>query len=99
MNREDSDGLDPQHGYGRHPTQSSPRQLTYSEAEIAAILAELNRQVQQPSQLQRWSASTDIPLRRTVASGDLTYVGLAGTDHAGDPIVLMLIEGMWDRAI
>jgi hypothetical protein len=99
MNREDSDGLDPRPRYGRDTTQSALTPPTYSEAEIAAILAELNREVQRPAELQQWSASTELPLRRIVADGDLTYVGLAGTDLAGDPIVLMLIEGEWDRAI
>lgn len=80
-------------------TASPPRPRTHSNSDIAAILAELNATVIDHERLHAWASQSEIPLMRAVASERLTYVRLAGKDASGGYVVLMLLEGAWERAI
>jgi hypothetical protein len=76
-----------------------PRPAAYSDAEIAALLADLQATVTGPRTLRSWSEDTHVRVERVVAGADLMYVRLAGCDHEGSPIVLMLLDRVWERAI
>lgn len=86
-------------GYGAFMTASPPRLRAYTDSAVEAILAELNGAVVDQHRLHAWASESAIPLRRTVATPDLTYVRLAGTDTRGGYIVLMLLDGLWERVI
>ncbi|MGM1030326.1 MAG: hypothetical protein ACQEWM_10765 [Actinomycetota bacterium] len=74
----------------------SPRAV-HSEEEIARILLELAAIATDPESLRSWGQAPGVPLERMVAIETLTYVRLAGRDAHGDPIVLMLLDGAWER--
>ncbi|MFJ6114141.1 hypothetical protein ACIQC8_08505 [Agrococcus sediminis] len=38
-------------------------------------------------------------IARLTAGANLTYIRLAGRDEHGHPIVLMLLDHVWERAI
>jgi hypothetical protein len=76
----------------------SPRRI-YSDDEIYAILLELAAIATDHESLRSWAATPGIELERVVAIETLTYVRLAGHDAEGSPIVLMLLEGMWERVL
>jgi len=80
-------------------TASPPRPKAHSDSDIDAILAELNATVVDHQRLHAWVSESDIPLARVVASERLTYVRLAGKDASGGCVVLMLLDGAWERAI
>ena len=71
----------------------------YSENDIAAVLADLQREVSGTASLQRWQYSTGVPVERVVAGADITYVHLGAQDRTGTQIVLMLRDGIWRRAM
>lgn len=77
----------------------SRRVATYTDADIDAILDDLNATATDPQQVHAWAARSGISVTRAVAIPDLTYVRLAGKDEAGGYIVLMLLDGTWERAI
>ncbi|MGC5075685.1 hypothetical protein [Agrococcus sp. DT81.2] len=72
---------------------------TYTDADVDTILADLNAPVPGHEDLHAWSDRSGIPCKRVVATADLTYVRLAGQDRAGGYIVLMLLDGTWERVI
>ncbi|WP_186808131.1 hypothetical protein [Agrococcus baldri] len=76
-----------------------PRPSAYSSADIAAILADLQATVSGATSLERWTKSSTVPVDRVVAGADLTYLRLTAHDAEGSPIVLMLRERVWQRAI
>ncbi|MET4098132.1 arsenate reductase-like glutaredoxin family protein [Agrococcus sp. UYP10] len=76
---------------------SPPGVKTYSDADIDAILADLTAHVPEQHQLRAWASECGIPVKRVVATPDLTYVRLAGKDETGGYVVLMLLDGMWER--
>lgn len=78
--------------------ETSPSQRdVYSEEEIARILLELAALATDHESLRTWGASPGVQLERLVAIETLTYVRLAGRDAEGQPIVLMLLDGEWER--
>ncbi|MCH1883903.1 hypothetical protein [Agrococcus sp. ARC_14] len=76
-----------------------PRPPAYSSADIAAILADLQATVNEATSLHAWAETSAVPLDRIVAGADLTYLRLRAHDTEGSPIVLMLREQRWQRAI
>jgi hypothetical protein len=77
-------------------TSRSPRAI-HSDEEIARILLQLATLATDHEGLKSWGESPDVPLERMVAIETLTYVRLAGRDAEGEPIVLMLLDGAWER--
>jgi hypothetical protein len=78
--------------------ETSPSQRdVYSDEEIARILLELAALATDHESLRAWGASPGVQLERLVAIETLTYVRLAGRDSTGEPIVLMLLDGEWER--
>lgn len=78
--------------------ETSPSQRdVYSDEEITRILLELAAIATDHESLRAWGASPGVQLERLVAIESLTYVRLAGRDAKGQPIVLMLLDGEWER--
>lgn len=78
--------------------ETSPsRREVYSDEAIARILLELAAIATDHESLRTWGASPAVQLERLVAIESLTYVRLAGRDAQGQPIVLMLLDGAWER--
>jgi hypothetical protein len=78
--------------------ETSPsRRDVYSDEDITRILLELDAVATDHESLRAWRASADVELERLVAIETLTYVRLAGRDAEGQPIVLMLLDGEWER--
>lgn len=80
-------------------TDPPHRSRTYTDSDIDAMLADLNASVIRCEQLADWRGRSGIPIGRAVATPGLTYVRLAGRDAHGGPVVLMLLEDAWERAI
>jgi hypothetical protein len=76
-----------------------PRPPAYSTTDIAAILADLQATVNGATSLHQWAETAAVPVDKIVAGADLTYLRLRARDHEGSPIVLMLRERNWQRAI
>lgn len=72
---------------------------THSDADIDAILADLTANVTEQQQVRSWASESGIPMKRAVATENLTYVRLAGVDDTGGYVVLMLLDGMWERVL
>ena len=68
-------------------------------AQIQEILADLNANVRGLQSLHVWASQRDLDIARLTAGANLTYIRLAGRDERGDPIVLMLLDNVWERAI
>jgi hypothetical protein len=78
--------------------ETSPsRRDVYSDEDISRILLELAAIATDHESLRTWGASPGVELERLVAIETLTYVRLAGRDAEGQPIVLMLLDGEWER--
>jgi len=78
--------------------ETSPsRRDVYSDEEITRILLELAAIATDHESLRAWGASPGVQLERLVAIETLTYVRLAGRDANGQPVVLMLLDGEWER--
>ena len=78
---------------------SPPGLETYTDSDVDAILADLNATVIGHDELHAWADRSGIPLKRVVATPGLTYVRLAGRDGTRGYIVLMLLDGTWERVI
>lgn len=80
--------------------KESPSALgSYTDTDVDAILADLNAAVADHLHLHAWADRSGIALKRVVASPGLTYVRLARQDGTGGYIVLMLLDGTWERVI
>jgi len=77
----------------------SPRPQVFSTADIAAVLSDLQARANDAASLRTWAQDANVAIERVVATDDLTYVRLAARDDDGSPIVLMLLEGVWERAV
>ncbi|MFP5251042.1 MAG: hypothetical protein ACLGHD_01585 [Actinomycetes bacterium] len=73
--------------------------VAYNEAQLEELLLELNRCAHDAEQLRAWAARTTVEIERLMAGESLMYVRLAGGDEHGDAIVLMLLDGVWERAL
>lgn len=71
----------------------------YGESDVAAVLADLQREVSGTTSLQTWQHNTGVPIDRVVSGSDITYVHLGAHDRNGTQIVLMLRDGLWHRAM
>lgn len=69
----------------------------HPEAEIARILLELATEAGDADGLRAWAQRSEVELERVVAIEPLTYVRLTGRDTEGEPVVLMLLDGAWER--
>jgi arsenate reductase-like glutaredoxin family protein len=78
----------------------APRLLrTHTDSDIEAMLIELNEAGVDRQRLRAWVSASGIPVKRVVATPGLTYIRLAGNDSTGGYIVLMLLDGLWQRVI
>ena len=69
----------------------------HAPADIDAILTDLTAHATEHHQVRAWASECGIPCKRVVATPDLAYVRLAGEDETGGYVVLMLLDGMWER--
>lgn len=76
-----------------------PGDAVYSRHDIEAMLADLNGSVTGHASLSRWAERADVRLARVNGGPNLAIVRLHGTDEHARAVVLMLLEGTWERAI
>ncbi|ROR64812.1 hypothetical protein [Agrococcus jenensis] len=77
----------------------SAERSVFAEEDIARILLELAAVATDHTSLRSWAADPGVQLDRVVAMEALTYVRLAVRDEHGEPIVLMLLDGTWERIL
>lgn len=68
------------------------------DACVHELLADLNASGSGVGRLDDLLARSDIETDRIIVGPDVTYVRLAGTAVAGGPVVILLFEGIWERA-
>ncbi len=73
--------------------------VAWTEAQIDELLLELNTRIAGPDQLRAWASDTTVEIDRLTATPTLTYIRLGRTDATGDSIVLMLLDGVWERTL
>ena len=73
--------------------------VAYNEAQLEELLLELNHCAHDAEQLRAWAAHTTVEIERLMAGESLMYVRLAGADEHGGAVVLMLLDGVWERAL
>jgi len=71
----------------------------FSDSQVDELIAELNASVTGLQSLHTWAAQSGLATDRLVESPALTYVRLAARDERGEPIVLMRLEHVWERAL
>ena len=71
----------------------------FSDSQIDELIAELNASVTGLQSLHTWAGRSGLAIHRLVESPALTYVRLVARDERGEPIVLMLLEHAWERAL
>ncbi|WP_143143599.1 hypothetical protein [Agrococcus sp. Marseille-P2731] len=76
-----------------------PALHAHSVIAIDELLAELNVHVRDRAQLQPWIERSDIQMARIVNVPSLTYIRLTHRDEQHVPIVVMLVDGIWERAL
>lgn len=67
--------------------------------QIDRTSADLNASVKGRKSLRVWASQSDPPMSRHVERPGLTHVRLADHDEQHAPIVSMLLEHDWERAI
>lgn len=80
-------------------TQSPALNVALNEAQIDELLLELNAHISGPQELRAWASRTTIDIDRLIATPKLTYIRLVRRDTSGASIVLMLLDGMWERTL
>jgi hypothetical protein len=73
--------------------------VRYTDAQIEELLLELNHEAITAASLPAWVAATAIRVERLTATHVLVYVRLAEHDSHDDRVVLMLLDGAWERAL
>lgn len=79
-------------------TDAAPRLETYTDAQIDAILVDLNANVPRLRTLQAWAEGTATGAIKIREGDDVSYIRLAAHDGAGKPVVLIRIDHLWERA-
>lgn len=79
-------------------TQGSTLHVALNEAQIDELLLELNTRISGAEELRAWASDTTVEIDRLTATPTLTYIRLAQRDHGG-AIVLMLLDGVWERTL
>ncbi|ROR64708.1 hypothetical protein [Agrococcus jenensis] len=79
--------------------EPSPAHVGFSEDHAATIVDELNACAPDAAGLGAWLARTGVETERIVTSTTLTYITLARRSEDGGRIVLMLLDGVWERAL
>jgi hypothetical protein len=69
-----------------------------TDAQVDAILDELNAGDAGLQDLDRWAAQSPIQPDRVIVGPDITYVRLAGRAEHGGAVVLLHFEHSWERA-
>ena len=80
-------------------TPDPGQNVALNEAQIDELLLELNLRISGPEQLRAWASATTVDIDRVTATPTLTYVRLGRPDASGDRIVLMLLDGVWERTL
>jgi len=73
--------------------------VAFNEAQIDELLLDLNTHVTGPEDLRAWASDRTVDIDRLTATHSLTYIRLARHDDHGAAIVLMLLDGVWERAL
>ncbi|GAA1419360.1 hypothetical protein [Agrococcus citreus] len=73
--------------------------VALTEAQIDELLLELNTQITGPEELRAWASHTTVAIDRLTATPTLTYLRLVRRDPSGASIVLMLLDGAWERTL
>ncbi len=73
--------------------------VAFNEAQIDELLLDLNTHVTGPEELRAWASDRMVAFDRLTATPVLTYIRLDRHDDHGVPIVLMLLDGVWERAL
>lgn len=79
--------------------QSPALNVALNEAQIDELLLELNTRISGPEELRAWASHTTVDIDRLTATPTLTYIRLARRDTTGCGIVLMLLDGVWERTL
>ncbi len=69
-----------------------------TDAQVRAILDELNAGDAGLHDLDRWAARSACKPDRVIVGPDITYVRLAGRAEHGGPVILMYVEQAWEQA-
>ncbi|WP_413320290.1 hypothetical protein AA0Z99_05700 [Agrococcus sp. 1P02AA] len=83
----------------REPRDPPPEAALHSDLAIGALLADLNVHVRDHLQLQPWLDRSVVETARVVNMPELTYIRLAQHDADRIPVVVMLLDGIWERAL
>lgn len=75
-----------------------PPPIAYTDAQIRAIVANLNDSVAGVETLRGWVARSRLDPAALGETPDRAYLHLAGVDGHGRPVVLVLEEHRWSRA-
>jgi hypothetical protein len=73
--------------------------VALTEAQIDELLLELNTHISGAEGLRAWASHTTVAIDRLTATPTLTYIRLGRRDPSGASIVLMLLDGVWERAL
>ncbi|MGM1029427.1 MAG: hypothetical protein ACQEWM_06070 [Actinomycetota bacterium] len=73
--------------------------VTIPASVVDSLLAGLNASGAVPRTVEDWTARWRIDADRVIEGPDITYVRLVGRAEQGGPIVLMHVEGVWERAM
>jgi hypothetical protein len=75
------------------------RHVRYTDPQIDELLLELNHEAINADTLPAWVASSGIAIDRLCATCELVYIRLTDHDADGGTIVLMLLDGTWERTL
>lgn len=75
-----------------------PPLISYTDAQIRAIVANLNASVTGIETLRGWVARSCLDANALVETPGRAYLYLSGVDSRGRPVVLMLEQHRWSRA-
>ena len=73
--------------------------VAFNEAQIDELLLELNTHVTGPEELRAWASDRTVAFDRLTATPTLTYIRLTRRDDQGGGIVLMRLDGVWERTL
>lgn len=75
-----------------------PSLIAYTDAQIRAIVANLNASVTGIETLRGWVARSCLDAAALEETPGRAYLHLCGADSRGRPVVLMLEQHRWSRA-
>jgi hypothetical protein len=73
--------------------------VRYTDAQIEELLLDLNHEAVTAASLPAWTAASAVGVERLTATRSLVYIRLTERDSHDDRVVLMLLDGTWERAL